>query len=410
MMITDGVTNRIFSLIKGESVMPKIHLWKEELVKDDRDTTASITIEYPNGKRMLLWYRVPSNYGNRLTPSCDPFVIATIFSAMSRGADLVVHGEVSPSLLQNLTEFQVVWATWSPQHYTPVEIIPEVEREAVKAEGGAIASFSGGVDSCFTALRHRKRYCGRYQRDIKAGLMVHGFDIPLTEQEVFERAADKSRKILASLGVELIPMATNFREFKLDWEDVFGTGVASCLMLLQGGYSTGLIASSAAYNELLIPYGSNPITDPLLSSQAFQIICDASGLNRLQKVREIGNWPEALTFLRVCWQGTKKDQNCGKCEKCIRTILSFRVMGLGLPSCFEEDLTNKDILSIKGLQSPQLTELYPILEAAKSAKIDDSWVMALEQCIERNRYRAKRHTGKDALKNILSSYLKKWRK
>lgn len=390
--------------------MGQIHLWKEEWVERNGYTIASTTIEYPDGQRKQLWYGVPSNYAKLLTPSCDPFVIATIFLAMSKRAELVVHGEASPSLLQNLAEFQLAWANWRPQHYKPMEIKPEVEREAVKTGQGAIATFSGGVDSSFTVFRHRKERCGRCQRDLKAGLMVHGFDIPLAEELAFKSAVSKSREMLVSLGVELIPMVTNFRELELDWEDVFGSAVASCLMLLQRGYATGLIASSAVYNALLIPYGSNPITDPLMSSQAFQIVTDGASFTRSEKVKEIANWSEALSLLRVCWQGEKKDSNCGKCEKCIRTILNFRVMGLGLPSCFEEDVTDKEILNLKGLNLAQITELEPILETAKSAKIFDAWVRALEQCIERNRYQAKLAERRDDLKELISSYLKNWRR
>ncbi|WP_375515647.1 hypothetical protein [uncultured Nostoc sp.] len=140
----------------------------------------------------------------------------------------------------------------------------------------AISAFSGGLDSCFTAFRHSRGKCGRSQRPLEAGLMVHGFDIPLFEQESFDRAVQKSKLTLASLGLELIPMATNFRDFKQNWEDTHGIAVASCLMLLQGGYSIGLIPSSDPYHavDLSWGWGSNPLTDPLLSSSTFPIIHD----------------------------------------------------------------------------------------------------------------------------------------
>lgn len=42
--------------------------------------------------------------------------------------------------------------------------------------------------------------------------MVHGFDIPLKEKETFENAAQRSQIMLSSLDVEMIPIATNFRQ------------------------------------------------------------------------------------------------------------------------------------------------------------------------------------------------------
>ncbi|MFB8791396.1 MAG: hypothetical protein U7123_21810 [Potamolinea sp.] len=369
--------------------MPPIHIWQEEASEINGFITVSVTIEQPNQTKSHLWYRLPSQYTSLLTNSCDPFVVATIFLAMQQGTDLIVHGEVSPSLLQNLAEFQAAWHCWRPQLYQQIEITADVEREQDKIDSDqAIAAFSGGVDASFTMWRHRMKRCSRWQRNIQAGLIIHGFDIPLTQQEIFNRAFHKSREMLTSLDVELIPIATNFRELPQDWEDAFGTAIASCLMLLQGGYNTGLIGSSDPYHSLNLPYGSNPITDSLLSSNTFQIICDGSAFTRLQKVEEIANWEQACTNLRVCWQNSQSDKNCGRCEKCIRTILNFRVMGVGLPPCFAEDVTERQISEIRGLKKAQLIELEPILETAKARGITEGWVNALEKCIASNQRQA----------------------
>jgi hypothetical protein len=382
--------------------MRKTHLW-QEAAEVDSYTTVSVTIEHPNQTRDRLWYRMSSEYSSLITQSCDPFVVATIFLAMQQRTDVVVHGEVSPSLLQNLAEFQAVWTCWCPKRYRQVEITADVEREQLNADSNkAIAAFSGGVDSCFTVFRHSTKRCGRIGRNLQAGLMVQGFDIPLEQQETFDRAAEKSRAMLASLGMELIPIATNFRELEQDWEDAHGTGIASCLMLFQRGFEAGIIASSDPYDALNLPYGSNPVSDWLLSSQSFQIVHDGASFNRIEKIREIANWPEVPANLRVCWEGSQKDRNCGRCEKCIRNILAFRVLGLGLPPCFEQDVTDSQILGIKNLKKSQLIELDPILAAARSAGISDSWVTALDRCISRERRIATLKEFNDALKKRLS--------
>jgi hypothetical protein len=376
--------------------MPQTHLWVEELVEANGTTTASAAIEIPNQRRTNLWYRVPSEYGSLLTRSGDPFAVAMLLMSMFQGTDLVVHGEVSPSLLQNLTEFQLAWSRWRPEKYKQIEIIADVEREQQKAgTGKAISTFSGGVDSCFTVLQHRKANGGKIQRNLQAGLMVHGFDIPLEQKEIFDSAAAKSRKLLDSLNVELVPMATNFKEdIKLNWQDSVAIAMASCMMILQNGYEQGLIASTFPYQALVLPLGSNPLTDRLLSSNSFQIVHDGASHSRVEKIRELGNWKEALQDLRVCGQGQLLDRNCGRCEKCIRTILGFRVMGIGLPECFERDATDDQITGIKGLKGAQLADLDEVLKAAKTKDIHASWVTALEKCLRRHHYRA-------AVKNTL---------
>jgi hypothetical protein len=382
--------------------MRQTHLWQEKTVEADGLTTINVRVESPNQERYHLWYRIPTEYNFLITRSCDPFVTATLLLFMRWKVPTIVHGQVSPSLLQNLEEFQAAWSAWEPNKYKPIEISAEIEQEQPPAQttDKAVVAFSGGVDSCFTVFRHRTNRCGRWQRNLQAGAMIHGLDIPLEEQQGFADAAEKSRKLLASVGVQLIPIATNFRQLPLKWEDAFGAGLASCLMLLQGGYTTGLIASSFPYQALSFPYGSNPVTDWMLSSNAFQIVHDGAAFPRLDKIGEIANWEEAMQSLRVCWEGTHKDRNCGRCEKCIRTILNFRILGVGLPECFEQDVTNEQIQTIRVTSGP-LTEMERVLEAAKVAGLSASWVQALEICIRRNQLLNVLETSRTTLESTL---------
>ena len=364
----------------------KIHLWMENRVDKDGFTVARATIEKRNQERIFLWYKVPVEYRHLLTKSCDPFVVGTIFSAMGESLDLIVHGEVSPSLLRNMDEFQEAWMCWLPHRYSKIEITADVEKEQAKANSdAAIVTFSGGVDSCFTAWRHKKGACGRLKQDLQTGLMIQGFDIPLDQDDVFKRAANKSKTLLNSLDIEMIPMATNFKEIGRLWTDTHGAGIASCLMMLQGGFSKGLIGSSAPYNRLHVPFGSNPVTDHLFSSDSFRILHDGAAYIRREKIREISEWQEAWKLLRVCYEGTEHDRNCGRCEKCIRTILSFRVMGFGLPECFEQDVKDDQILTLNRLQDNILYYLEEILCQARKLSITESWVNALNKCVKRNR-------------------------
>ncbi|QLE59457.1 hypothetical protein FD725_20085 [Nostoc sp. TCL26-01] len=306
---------------------------------------------------------------------------------MSQGTNLVVHGEVSPSLLQNLAEFQAAWVTWKPNLYRLIDIYAEVEKEPSNHRDldKVITTFSGGVDSCFTSFNHRSNNSVNVKRNLQTGLMIHGLDIPLEQKEVFNNAVHKSKEILSSLDVDLITMKTNFRQLiKLNWDSVYVNALASCLSLLQRGYTVGLIPSGSYYKQLSVFNASNPVTDNLLSSNSFRIIHDGAAFTRIDKIRAITNSAEILQNLRVCWQGEQKDRNCCRCEKCIRNILCFRVLGRDLPPCFAQDVTDNQILHIQA-QGVPLEALEEILIEAKSIGISDNWVQVLEQAIKRNR-------------------------
>jgi len=364
----------------------QIHLWREEAAEVDGSVTTSVTLEGPALGQRRLWYRLPAEYGTRLTSSLDPFVVAMIFVGMLKGTELHVHGEVSPSLLRNLEAFQTIWTCWRPESYTKIEIIADTEREQPRAEdsAGDIMAFSGGIDSSFTAFSHASGSRGRLNRQIKAGLFM--------QKELFEPPYKELTVMLTSLGIELIPVVTNASiDFKPNnirgnpvLLDHFVPVAISCLMLFQGTYRAGLFASSEPYQALVTPWSTHPLTDPLLSSDSFKVIHDGAEFTRTDKTSYLANWPEALSSLRVCWQD--EGANCGKCPKCIRTMLNFRAAGAGLPQCFKQDVSNAEILSLK-VNGPSLNELELILLAAEKAAISDSWVQALRTCIQYNKLR-----------------------
>ncbi len=385
--------------------MPDLQLWPEPPHETDGQITLGATIETPAGERQLLWYRVPAQFHRQLTASSDPFVLGVLFKAMRAGLNLRVHGQASPSLLRNLEEYQAAWTVWRPDKYTKINITADTEQENNLPPGDevAVVAFSGGVDSCFTTWRHRTGQCGRWQRNLRAGMMVHGFDIPLDQPDVFARAAANSQKMLDSLGMELLPIATNFRDLGDDWEDCHAAAIVSCLMVFQGGYAVGVVGSTGAYDYVYLPWGSNPVTDWLLSSRSFQLVYDGAAYTRVQKVAAIAQWPEARKYLRVCWQGQDKAKNCSQCEKCIRTILNFRVAGSALPECFEQDVSNAQLAGFSHLKETQILEFEDILSAAKAANISADWVDVLGKTVSKNKAKPRR------LQRIFYKGMTRWR-
>lgn len=366
--------------------MPVLRIIREERQVAEDLMLDSAVLE--SGGKVLgrLWFRFPGIHQDSLSQNLDHFVVGALFRAMEDGADIMAEGSVSPSLLRNLQEFTAAWANWLPGKYHNIAIEAGIEREpAPEGRKGAVSAFSGGVDAAFTMYRHHRGLARRLSRKVSAGMMAHGFDIPLGEPGIFDNAYRKALAMVESLGLELVPVSTNFREINGNWNETHGAAVASCLMLLQGRYSSGLIGSTEPYNALILPWGSNPITDPLLSSDSFEIVHDGAAYTRSEKIAVISDWQEALTYLRVCWQGEIKDRNCGTCEKCIRTILNFRLLGRDLPECFEKDVTNSDILRLKRLTPVSIAYLDEIVETAREAGIDDTWISALRRTIARNR-------------------------
>jgi len=320
----------------------------------------------------------------------DGFVFGAIFYAMSLGQDIHVHGAMSFDALLNLNEFQEAWNLWKPGVYKKIKIFPEktIERLPLKNDNKAIAAFSGGVDSIFTVLRHNTKQLGNASYPLNDSvLMVHGFDVPLDAPEQFEALKDRTKPLLDELNLKLLTLRTNLKELNLqDWEDSFMAQLACCLHNYSDSFSYGIVGSSEPYNALVLPWGSNPATDYLLSNSAMRLVHDGAGYSRTEKVKEIAAHETATKVLKVCWEGANTSRNCGHCEKCMRTRLNFRAIGIDEPECFDGALDINNITKMYIRNDVQLAELVSIQKRAQERFIKEKWVYLLGERIEACRH------------------------
>ena len=91
-----------------------LHVWPEEWRQEEGRVVVAATLEWPDGARETLWYRVPGEHEDTLTRRLDPFAVALVMAAMRRGTDVRLHGAVSPSLLANVEEYRTIWRFWRP--------------------------------------------------------------------------------------------------------------------------------------------------------------------------------------------------------------------------------------------------------------------------------------------------------
>ena len=354
-----------------------LHLHPEAPVESSGVIEWRARIEGAGDAPPHIWFRTPEQHHEHLAHAGDAFVIATLFHAMRKGLDLRLHAPVSPGLLRNLDEFQYAWSQWKPHVYRRIAIEADGEtREDFQGLDRVLTAFSRGLDSCFTAWRHAGPEPDCARRNLDSAVMVHGLDIRLNEPEVFQRAAAMNREMLASLGIELITVATNFRELNDDWDDAHGAAVACSLHAMGRRHSAGLLPGTHAYEALRFPFGSNPLTDPMMASDAFAIHYDGAGFGRSARAKAVAHWPEAMRLMRVCWAGAHRDRNCGACIKCVSTCMCFAAQRLPFPSSIPVgDLAT----AIRGLMHEPLNpfgllRMRERLAIARANGIDEPWL------------------------------------
>ncbi len=318
-------------------------------IQDDYIVREALTTikDIPN-----LYFKFPKKFENDLTDRADPFVYAFIFLMMQEGGTFEIEGNVSKSVLENMIMFANVWHLWRPDDYKEIEIIAQEIKDDYRSENKKmITAFSGGLDSAYTAYKYKKGLDKNFKYVLDRAVMILGADISITDKKIFDIAFAKSKKMNDDLGIELIPVETNFRLYKSNWEHCFAVVVLAALSFFSKKYFYGVAANGGCIKSFVIPWGMNPITDRYLSSDTFRFIIDGYMHTRTERANIVKDWKVGLENLRVCWQN-KEDlsQNCGHCEKCIRTKLNFLASGVSylpaMPKQFSiDDITNDNLVS-----------------------------------------------------------------
>jgi len=192
-------------------------------------------------------------------------------------------------------------------------------RQATRRAEGRAVCFTGGVDSFFTLLRgdHAPTHL----------LFVIGFDVDEHDAERIETMLATLRAVGEATGTRPLAVTTELRSHSrfsaISWEHTHRAALATIAHLLHPTIGALVIPPSYAHNRL-IPWGSRPDTDPRWSvPDRTTIEHGDTSIRRLDRVFAIAADPLVHAHLRVCWKNQAGLLNCGRCEKCLRTMVMF---------------------------------------------------------------------------------------
>lgn len=282
----------------------------------------------------------PAGIGNAALLAFLPY-------AMRRGLDIHIAAAVDSDLLVKLEEAQDAWALWHPALFRPVGLAADEIRQTAPPQADTAAmAFSGGMDATYALHVHRRRLIGRRALDVRAAVMIHGFDLPLEQNDWFAAAKRRAATILAAYDVPMTAVRTNWRSLELPWEATHIFGLASVLHQLKGRVAHGIIAADEPYDGEILGWGSNSVTNQMMSGASFPIQFTGAGKRRTEKARALRDEPAAYRNLRVCWEQPTVAGNCGSCEKCVRTKLNLLAAGISDTSAFGTPVSSDEIRAI----------------------------------------------------------------
>ncbi|MES2179894.1 MAG: hypothetical protein V4550_18680 [Gemmatimonadota bacterium] len=265
-----------------------------------------------DAERVTLRFSVP----DPLVAMGDAFVAIALVTAMARGETLRVALDipVSRRLLGSLRIYQEIYVAWWP-HLHIIEIDAPTAVESVDASKRVACFFSGGVDSMYSVVRHLP--------EIDDLILCRGLDIAPDESERWDRTVDTVKSFAAGIGKRLVCIETDAKKrYRNYTSSNYGALLISTALPL--GYARVIVPSSHITYRDLVPWGTHPLTDPLLGTATTDIVHDGATA-RTAKTEFIVEAGIGLGSLRVC--NVYSLYNCGKCEKCLRTMSVLAILG-----------------------------------------------------------------------------------
>jgi hypothetical protein len=221
---------------------------------------------------------------------------------------------------------------------------------------------------------------------VSAVVWVAGYDVALGNPAREAGLTRAVRSVADALGVKAVVVRTNLRAHRAyrraNWERVHGGALAAVGHLLAPSSNELLVASSYPY-AFDQPWGSHWKLDPWWSSDRITMVHVGAERWRTQKLIELADEPLVRHHLRVCWQNLATDGNCGRCEKCVRTMLILD--GLGILDAYAGFPPSRELPGIIDGLEPMRPHLVPVYQELLSRELGPETRRATERWIERSR-------------------------
>ena len=304
-------------------------------------------------KDTLVWYAVGRQYGEYLCDeTADAFVLLMLQLAMQSGQDLKVEASVSARLLFNIENtLQPLFSKALPG-FRHIKVIAQSVSEQ-SFQGTAVGcGCSLGVDSFSSLLKHLSSDVPENYRVTHLTLFNCGqlgdLDLCGAEENLRDTLV-QLEPFAREIQLPLVSINSNLNELYVDSEvrllQSFINRTLSCALALQKLFGKYVYASSYSVENFLMSERDESHMEaalvPLMSTESTEMILSNPVMTRVEKTEYLSRYDITQRYLDVCWAAqmkygidnkpnlfeTKTKKNCGRCHKCLRTLLTLDVLG-----------------------------------------------------------------------------------
>lgn len=323
-------------------------------------------------------------------PSPDGFLLMGLPLAFWVGEPRVlIEGRCCSALRGNLDEAMRLFESWyAGKRPIPIEATEGFEATRPRDPRRTGLLLSGGVDSLATLITYRERFPEGHPDRIREAYFlrgINGYDFDADGRmeawrvAAYERQTRRLHELGEAAGFQLTPIDTNVRTLFQEGHALRDVGwaasyIAPVHMLTRR--VTDLLISSTSYGTAGPPHASHPMLDPLFSSAALRVHHPLPFELRFEKLALVASWPDALRALDVCLHvkpPVDEEANCGRCGKCIRTMLGLIALGKleEAPTFPRHDLTAQDVKTVPVHAERHAPFIRPMIEPLCRVGRDD---------------------------------------
>ena len=281
-----------------------------------------------------LWFKVPSEYAPYLTEDrCDAFCVGLLFEALHRGLDISSDSPISAQLFYQLESalLDFLAGIYKDRNYRRISIHAEVTGDVLATANANGTGVSCGIDSLAAIIGQSREKFGHMGLTHLCFFDTgsHGQDGKPEEIVRFEKRRQHARAYCEAAGLPFLEVLTNLSEF---YTVLFGISHtyrdAAPVLALQKLFANYFYASGATVFNFLMDKNDPAYLDafllPMLSTRNTRLYSSESTITRLEKTRIVTSGALAERFLNVC---NHTAENCGRCNKCLRTLLTLEALG-----------------------------------------------------------------------------------
>lgn len=278
----------------------------------------------------------------------DAYIVGILIYAMSKKHKIISEIPISESLYFSLVKYLIPFLTHINNGLFFIEI--EAPLFAGKYDSKYVGTgISCGVDSLSTIVYHGvNELCPNYKIDTLTLLNTGYYGIEDNSSRLYNKYVKQSEDFSLNNGYHFLTVDSNIAsltKYKFLTAHTFLT--CSCILLFQKYFKRYYYASGYSVYNFEANFDDSAYYDIFLlkciSTNNIEFISSCTTMKRIEKISMLIQKPQICDSLYVCTSGNPP-YNCGKCEKCVRTLLAFDSLGKidCLPKTFDKSMYLKN--------------------------------------------------------------------